>query len=155
MKNTCFYCNQKFYPSRSDQMYCSPSCRYKANRKGILILPLKKQWFDMILNGIKKEEYRERKPYWEKRFKRYFSYSYGPLKEPEGIGEKSEFGWHFPSYIKKEIVFRNGYGEDKPSFTALCSIKESIGKEEWGAEKDVIYYTLVIHSISNIKNVSK
>lgn len=32
----------------------------------ILYLTLKKQWFDMINDGIKTEEYREIKPYWVK-----------------------------------------------------------------------------------------
>ena len=31
-----------------------------------LYLTLKKQWFDMINDGIKTEEYREIKPYWVK-----------------------------------------------------------------------------------------
>lgn len=29
----------------------------------MLVLPIKKQWFDMIISGEKKEEYREIKPY--------------------------------------------------------------------------------------------
>ncbi len=33
-----------------------------------LILPLKKKWFDMIKAGIKKEEYREIKPYYIRKF---------------------------------------------------------------------------------------
>ena len=33
----------------------------------MLILPIKKKWFDMIKLGEKKEEYREIKPYWTKR----------------------------------------------------------------------------------------
>ena len=33
----------------------------------ILHLTLTKNWFDLILSGEKKEEYREIKPYWEKR----------------------------------------------------------------------------------------
>ena len=39
------------------------------NIKIILPLTLNKKWFDMILSGVKKEEYREIKPYWIKRFK--------------------------------------------------------------------------------------
>ena len=38
----------------------------------MLILPIKKEWFDMILSGEKKEEYREIKPYYERRFSNYF-----------------------------------------------------------------------------------
>lgn len=33
----------------------------------ILHLTLKKKWFDMICSRVKKEEYREIKPYWMKR----------------------------------------------------------------------------------------
>ena len=33
----------------------------------ILDLPIKSKWYEMIENGIKKEEYREIKEYWEKR----------------------------------------------------------------------------------------
>ena len=32
-----------------------------------LKLTLTRKWFDMILRGEKKEEYREIKPYWEQR----------------------------------------------------------------------------------------
>ena len=37
----------------------------------ILYLPLKKQWYEMIESGEKKEEYRLLKPYWEKRLLDY------------------------------------------------------------------------------------
>ena len=36
-----------------------------------LYLPLKKEWYEMIESGRKTEEYREIKPYWEKRLLRY------------------------------------------------------------------------------------
>lgn len=34
----------------------------------MLTLPIKKKWFDMILSGEKKEEYREIKEYYDVRF---------------------------------------------------------------------------------------
>ena len=34
----------------------------------MLVLPIKKKWFDMILSSQKKEEYREIKPYYKTRF---------------------------------------------------------------------------------------
>lgn len=37
-----------------------------------LVLSLKQEWFDLIKAGIKKEEYRELKPYWQKRLKFHF-----------------------------------------------------------------------------------
>jgi len=33
----------------------------------MLVLPIKKRWFDMILSGEKKEEYRDIKPYYRSR----------------------------------------------------------------------------------------
>ena len=35
----------------------------------MLILPTKGKWFNMILSGDKREEYREIKPYYTTRFK--------------------------------------------------------------------------------------
>ncbi len=39
----------------------------------ILHLPLKKEWYEMIESGVKTEEYREIKPYWDKRLVDYKS----------------------------------------------------------------------------------
>ena len=39
----------------------------------MLTLPIKKKWFDMILSGEKKEEYREIKPYYMIRFRNMMS----------------------------------------------------------------------------------
>lgn len=52
----------------------------------ILYLTLKKKWFDLIFSGEKKVEYREMKPYWNKRLKG---------------------GWDY-------IQFVNGYGKHRP-----------------------------------------
>lgn len=38
----------------------------------MLTLPIKNKWFNMILSGEKKEEYRELKPYYISRFKNIF-----------------------------------------------------------------------------------
>ncbi len=53
----------------------------------ILRLTLKKKWFDLIASGSKTVEYREFKPYWEKRLS----------------GKRFD-----------EIHFRNGYAKDAP-----------------------------------------
>ena len=42
------------------------------DKNNVLVLPIMGKWFRMILTGEKKEEYRTRKPYWEKRFLKYF-----------------------------------------------------------------------------------
>lgn len=144
-RNKCFGCGCLFYPSRSDQLYCTKRCRLIHNKVGgSLILPIKKQWFDMILSGEKKEEYREIKPYWEKRFKNYFGWAYGPTSA-------NTWGWQFPPH-KKEVIFRNGYGKDAPEFTAEVTITEKEGNSEWGAVSGQMYYVLQIHDVYNKKN---
>lgn len=94
-----------------------------------LHLTLKKNWFDLILSGEKKEEYREIKPYWEKRL----------------IGKKYD-----------RIIFRNGYTTNAPQFTIkLKSITQGIGKSEWGAEEGKRYFVLSLGEIINTKNIDK
>ena len=78
----------------------------------ILYLTLKKKWFDMVLSGEKKDEYREIKPYWSKRLN----------------------GDH------DCIHFRNGYSKDSPWFLiSLCWICRGVGKKEWGAPDYPVY----------------
>ena len=95
----------------------------------MLILPIKKKWFDMILSGEKKEEYREIKPYYTSRFKKLF------MMCPNS-------GFTMPGCSRQEILFRNGYRKDSPSFVAECSLDMGEGKKEWGAEKGKEYYIL-------------
>ena len=141
MEKTCFKCGCHFYATRSDQMYCSPECRYKAYHNQ-LILPIKGKWFDMILTGIKKEEYREIKPYWTKRFENKF----GRFWSFEG--NKQIVVW---SQQSRTVTFRNGYQKNAKQFDAECVICEDYGKEEWGAEAGVKYYVLKILYITQRK----
>ena len=79
----------------------------------VLHLTLKKQWFDMILSGEKKEEYREIKPYWDTRL------------------QNKEYD---------VIIFRNGYASDAPRFTIeLLGIKKGFGNPKWGGDSDEVY----------------
>lgn len=95
----------------------------------MLVLPIKRKWFDMILSGEKKEEYREIKPYYDSRFDKLWQ---GSL-----IGGNA----------KRNIMFRNGYSKNSPSFIAECTLDMDYGRTEWGAEDGVIYYVIKIHSI--------
>lgn len=72
----------------------------------ILHLTLKKKWFDMIKSGVKTEEYREIKPYWETRLNKNYDI----------------------------IRFRNGYSKDSPTFDIeLKKIYKGFGYAPWGA----------------------
>ena len=88
----------------------------------MITLPIKKQWFDMILSGEKKEEYRDYTQYYLSRFGAYFG---------------------------KQITIRlrNGYRKDSPS--AICKVipHYKTGRAEWGAETGTKYITLEIQSV--------
>mgnify|MGYP002511912445 CR=1 FL=1 len=100
----------------------------------MLILTIKKKWFDMILSGEKKEEYREIKPYYKTRFCNWFGIIVG--KEGNIIR---------PCLGDQPVIFRNGYSKNSPSLTAMCCVKVGTGKEEWGAEKGKEYFVLTIN----------
>jgi hypothetical protein len=88
----------------------------------ILHLTLKKNWFDMIASGDKKEEYREVKPYWNQRL------------QPN----------HFDA-----VKFRNGYNKNSPSITVeLIGIKKGLGNTEWGSPENVVVYILKLGKIN-------
>lgn len=114
-----------------------------------MVLPIKNKWYEMILSGHKKEEYREIKPYYEARLQNLFG---AILIEPTSIFQQSKYellqGKEVPEEIRKEpvqdIIFRNGYSKNSPSFKARCSLSVGTGKTEWGAEEGKQYYILKI-----------
>lgn len=95
----------------------------------MLILPIKKKWYEMILSGEKKEEYRELKPYYQKRF--------------VNLWQGSLIGFD----AKRKVMFRNGYSKQSPSFVATVTLGIGTGKREWGAEEGKDYYVLKICDI--------
>lgn len=102
----------------------------------MLILPIKRKWFDMILSGEKKEEYREIKDYYKSRFSKVLGIDLSWLTDFT-LKESPQF----------EVRFNNGYSKGCPSFIADCSLSVGEGKEEWGAEKGKCYYVLHIKKI--------
>lgn len=114
----------------------------------MLILPIKRKWFDMILSGEKKEEYREITPYYTSRLSNLFCVW---TKNAEYHSKnmtcflKSE---NAKKNITRKIMFRNGYSKTSPSLIAKCTLSIGTGKEEWGAEKDKEYFILTIQEIS-------
>lgn len=109
----------------------------------MLVLPIKKKWFDMIRSGEKKEEYRDIKEYWGNRIGNALIGF--PLK------------WCHDSLIQQkmqnetlEVIFRNGYSPFSPEMWCKCKVKIGQGKEEWGAEKGKEYYILEILEILSV-----
>lgn len=71
----------------------------------ILYLTIYKKWFDEILSGRKKVEFRDRTPYWNNRLAgRYYD----------------------------EIHFRNGYTLDRPFMRVECVLIDVFDEKRWG-----------------------
>lgn len=109
----------------------------------MLVLPIKKKWFDMIRSGEKTEEYREIKPYYDARFMNAFGFILvgGQMVYGEAVPEEIRVPWPVP------ILFRNGYSANSDSFVAKCTIEFGKGKPKWGAEPGEMYYVLKIKEI--------
>ena len=100
-----------------------------------MILTIKKQWFDMIASGVKREEYRDIKPYYTSRFMSI------------GLLDKTAR----PTNSGVWIMFRNGYSRSSPTFKALCTLDIKQGNTAWGAEPDTTYYVLKIEELENYR----
>ena len=102
-------------------------------RKKMLVLPIKKKWFDMIKSG---EKYREIKPYYDSRFSRYNIRA--DYYKPIGT-----------------VLFRNGYLKNSPTLKCEVECAVDVGKQEWGAESGKLYYVLKILSIEEVINIER
>ena len=98
--------------------------------KGTLHLNLKRKWFALIYQGIKKEEYRELKKYWKDRL----------------VIDQTLL-------VFDTITFSNGYRKDRDQFVIEhLSTEIKTGNPEWGAENGKEYFVLGLGKIisSNI-----
>ena len=116
----------------------------------MLTLPIKKKWFCLILKGIKKEEYRDIKPYYTSRFSKLFGISEQTLLYYANQNYNVEFE-NSCAYI----IFRNGYSKKSPCFKVYCRLAIKTGNPEWGAEPNKKYYVLKILEIKEVKENGK
>lgn len=109
-----------------------------------LHLVLKSKWYDMIVSGEKKEEYREIKPYWEKRLLDYKKLSEWAEKNIMLLRLRQVF---FPGRTAIEnvcrdfprgythVCFHKGYSSVIMTFKVM-GIEMGAGNPEWGAPTD-------------------
>ena len=100
----------------------------------ILELPLKKEWYNMIESGDKREEYRVIKPYWSKRLvgvdKPLFSYRYGYQ--------------HANVKGYTHVRFRYGYTK-RTMLYKIDEITIGRGNPNWGAPSDKDVFIIKFH----------
>lgn len=92
-----------------------------SKQKDTLHLILKKQWFDMIKDGIKKEEYRAITDYWSPRLS-YNGYKY--------------------------IIFSHGYSKDRAQIKLEClGIEKGFAKPEWSGNWQGVVFIIKLGDI--------
>ena len=109
------------------------------NEKKVLYLSLKKQWFDMIKSGEKKEEYREITSYWIKRITDIESH----LNE---FNTLVMTGKPIPMKPYTHVHFTLGYPKkdekDKHMVFKIKGIHIRNGIEKWGAIPNKDYFVI-------------
>ena len=108
-----------------------------------LTLSLKKQWFDMIKAGIKKEEYREIKP----RYLEMFCTTLGGFEASRSNDFDVSFHLKWPEEQGFDsIVFTLGYPKAGDTKRRLefknPKIRIGQGCPEWGAEPGKMYFVI-------------
>ena len=97
----------------------------------MLTLPIKKKWYDMIVNGDKPEEYREPSEYWLKRLRHE--------RCVQGVPK---------NYCGLRLRIRNGYAGNAPSvIITLSKIDRGVGLGDWGADPGKEYIRLHIAKV--------
>jgi hypothetical protein len=118
-----------------------------------LTLSLKREWFDMITSGEKKEEYRETSAYW---ISRLLKYSLGEIcvaatksmRTMTYFSEWVERHVNNGDWVKTfdNIVFTLGYPNADDTERRLefknPKIRLDTGKPEWGAEPGKQYFVI-------------
>ncbi|MBQ8616200.1 MAG: ASCH domain-containing protein [Clostridia bacterium] len=106
----------------------------------MLTLPIKRKWFDMIVSGEKREEYRAPTAYWKKRF-----VNEAKRQNAERPGEVKGFNG-------MRVRIRAGYSRQAPQAElTLATLYTDEGHAEWGAEPGVRYLVLFIKSVEVLK----
>jgi len=103
-------------------------------------------WFDMILSGVKKEEYREVSKHYQSLFKIQF------LQTTMG----KDYYSHCDRFPYKVLHLTKGYGHDKPQLWAhIESISIGRGNPEWGAPTDRDVFIIRLGDVFHTKNLKK
>ncbi len=109
----------------------------------VLDLPLKKEWFEMIERGEKREEYRAIKPYWIKRF--CFSSRTSECRERQTAC--AECFSHaaaccgYMCYPYTHVRFRYGYTK-RTILKEIETIEFGYGNPKWGAPKGKMVFII-------------
>ena len=106
--------------------------------KKTLYLSLKEEWYNLIEKGVKKEEYRQIKPFWVKRIgmleAKTKEIEQIPQEELVSMMEKKMEDGYLNSYYT-HVQFSFGYTNRTMTFE-INDLTVGIGRGDWGAPVD-------------------
>lgn len=120
---------------------------------------IKKQWFDLIKSGVKKEEYKEIKPFWISRLLSFddemefdvllemITEMQNPEKNYTCVQDLMvAFGVKFKHFDEDHFFNAAYFSEAKPNFkTGRKGIRIGTGKPEWGAVEGKYYFIIELN----------
>lgn len=107
------------------------------DNRGYLTLVLDFKWFDMIQSGVKLEEYRDFKPFYQQRL-------LGRIYQP---GEKvniQRVRWELETHAAAKyrgVILRKGYNTGI-LLKKECKFRFDFGNPDWGAEPKKLYFIM-------------
>lgn len=121
----------------------------------VLHLTLKKKWFDLILSGEKKEEYREIKPYWWTRLVQCGQIYDMDDFDNDGSKLRPIEKWEMKMSKSYDTVqFRNGYSPKNPVMELEClSIEIGTSKSHLCDEGEQRVFVIKLGKLLNHKNI--
>ncbi len=113
---------------------------------------LHREFFDMILSGDKKEEYRDITPFYISQLFNWRESGYNRTECVDELmmwGNNSSFWKYLKDFeVEDTIIFDNGYQKNRPSFEiGFDSIGIGTGKTEWGAEPEKLYFVFYLGDV--------
>lgn len=128
----------------------------------ILHLTLKERWFNLILSGDKKEEYREIKAHYISRLLKQKIQSKfrddlawilaGNDEELEPIKYFKDSGFSFKDFDFARLCL--AYAKNRPEIDIeIKNVKIGIGEKKWGAEENELYFVIELGDILETRNI--
>lgn len=101
----------------------------------MLTLPIKREWYDMIVSGEKKTEYKRICAYWQIRLL--------TARDDQGAPRSCE---------GLRVMIRAGYSKRAPAaILTLSGVDVGPGVEQWGAKPGEEYFRLHIDRVEVVK----
>lgn len=115
----------------------------------MMTLLVKKNDFDLIKSGAKKEDYREIKQYYITRFLKAMHFPKSYAKDEKSVSWFiAELEKQKPLFSRSILVdFKNGYSERSEKLVCSCRLRIGHAKEEFAAERGKKYFILDIDEI--------